>query len=64
MNYQLQSLCSSQAAAGEVENATIAPMVLKPPNSNAVQMIKAFMVCSPSRPVRVLSFGGPQAGSA
>jgi hypothetical protein len=63
MNYPMQS-SNSQAAADEVENATIEPMVAKPPNSNAVQMIKAFMVCSPSRPVRGLSFGGPQLGSA
>ena len=45
--YQLQSLPSSQAAAGAVEKATMEPMVPKPPNSNAVQMIRVFMAILP-----------------
>ena len=40
--YQLHSFFSSQAAAA-VEKATIEPMVAKPPNNNAVQMIRVFM---------------------
>ena len=40
--YQLHSFPSSQAAAA-VEKETIEPMVPKPPNSNAVQMIRVFM---------------------
>jgi len=41
--YQLHSFPNSQAAAGAVETATIEPMVARPPNSNAVQMIRVFM---------------------
>ena len=45
--YQLHSFPNSQAAAGAVEKATIEPMVPKPPNSNAVQMIRVFMAVLP-----------------
>ncbi len=47
--YQPQrSLCTmSHAAAGAVEKATIDPMVANPPNNNAVQMMRAFMMSSP-----------------
>jgi len=44
--YQLHSFFSSQAAAA-VDKETIEPMVLRPQNSNAVQMIRVFMAVLP-----------------
>ena len=45
--YHRQSSLISLAFAGVVENATIEPMVAKPPNSNAVHIKKVFMAISP-----------------